>query len=58
MSDFSLDPRLDADTLLLGDLALSRVLLLNDKRFPGSSWCRGCPLSRNIPTSHRRMPAG
>lgn len=34
MSDFTLDPRLDADTILLGDLALSRVLLLNDKRFP------------------------
>ena len=34
MSDFTLDPRLDADTVLLGDLALSRVLLLNDKRFP------------------------
>ncbi|SFU79689.1 Diadenosine tetraphosphate (Ap4A) hydrolase [Methylobacterium sp. 174MFSha1.1] len=32
--DFPLDPRLAADTILLGDLALSRVLLLDDKRFP------------------------
>lgn len=29
-----LDPRLDADTLPVGDLALSRVLLMNDARFP------------------------
>lgn len=31
---FVLDPRLDADTLPVGDLALSRVLLMNDARFP------------------------
>ncbi len=34
MTDFALDPRLSADTIALGDLALSSVLLLNDKRFP------------------------
>ncbi|TGD95851.1 HIT domain-containing protein [Methylobacterium nonmethylotrophicum] len=34
MTDFALDPRLAADTIALGDLALSSVLLLNDKRFP------------------------
>ncbi|KMO38901.1 HIT domain-containing protein [Methylobacterium aquaticum] len=34
MSDFTLDPRLAADTIALGDLALSSVLLLDDKRFP------------------------
>lgn len=32
--DFSLDPALDADTIPLGRLALSRVLLMNDMRFP------------------------
>lgn len=32
--DFALDPRLEADTLHIGDLALSRVLLMDDARFP------------------------
>lgn len=31
---FTLDPRLAADTLHIGDLPLSRVLLMNDARFP------------------------
>lgn len=31
---FSLDPRLDADTLPLGRFALSRVLLMDDARYP------------------------
>lgn len=31
---FPLDPRLAADTIPVGDLALSSVLLLNDSRFP------------------------
>jgi diadenosine tetraphosphate (Ap4A) HIT family hydrolase len=31
---FKLDSRLEADTLPIGDLALSSVLLLNDARFP------------------------
>jgi diadenosine tetraphosphate (Ap4A) HIT family hydrolase len=31
---FALDPRLEADTIPIGDLALSCVLLLNDARFP------------------------
>jgi diadenosine tetraphosphate (Ap4A) HIT family hydrolase len=31
---FALDPRLAADTLAIGDLALSRVLLMNDRRYP------------------------
>jgi diadenosine tetraphosphate (Ap4A) HIT family hydrolase len=30
----ALDPRLAADTLAVGDLPLSRVLLMNDSRFP------------------------
>ncbi|MBB4196888.1 diadenosine tetraphosphate (Ap4A) HIT family hydrolase [Rhodoblastus sphagnicola] len=31
---FAIDPRLEADTIPLGDMALSRVLLMNDSRFP------------------------
>ncbi len=31
---FSLDPRLEGDTIVVGDLALSSVLLLDDSRFP------------------------
>jgi diadenosine tetraphosphate (Ap4A) HIT family hydrolase len=34
MSDFALHPRLAADCLVVTDLALCRVLLLNDSRFP------------------------
>jgi diadenosine tetraphosphate (Ap4A) HIT family hydrolase len=34
MTAFVLDPRLEADTMALGDTALSRVLLMNDARFP------------------------
>ena len=33
-SVFTLHPRLAADTLLIRDLALCRVLLMNDARFP------------------------
>lgn len=31
---FALDPRLSADTREIGDLALSRALLMNDARYP------------------------
>jgi diadenosine tetraphosphate (Ap4A) HIT family hydrolase len=31
---FTLDPRLEADTLPIGDLPLSSVLLMDDARFP------------------------
>jgi diadenosine tetraphosphate (Ap4A) HIT family hydrolase len=34
MSDFALDPRLVADTIPVGDLALCSVFLMNDARFP------------------------
>lgn len=34
MSDFTLDPRLAADGIPLGDLGLSRLLLMNDANFP------------------------
>lgn len=31
---FELNPRLEADTFLIGDLPLSRLLLMNDSRYP------------------------
>ena len=31
---FTLDARLAADTVAIGDLGLSRLLLMNDARFP------------------------
>ena len=34
MPDFELDPRLAGDTVPIGDLALSSVLLMDDARFP------------------------
>jgi diadenosine tetraphosphate (Ap4A) HIT family hydrolase len=34
MVPFALDPRLEQDSLVLGRLALSRVLLMDDSRFP------------------------
>jgi diadenosine tetraphosphate (Ap4A) HIT family hydrolase len=34
MASFSLDPQLDADTLPIGRLPLSRVVLMNDARYP------------------------
>jgi diadenosine tetraphosphate (Ap4A) HIT family hydrolase len=34
MSEFSLDSRIAADTIPVGDLALCSVLLMNDARFP------------------------
>lgn len=33
-SVFTLHPRLEADTIVIGELGLSRVLLMNDARFP------------------------
>ncbi len=34
MSEFTLHPQLEADTAEVGDLELSRVLLMNDSRYP------------------------
>ena len=34
MAEFALDPRLEADTAFVADWALSRVLLMNDCRYP------------------------
>ena len=42
---FQLDPRLAADTHVVGDFALSRVLLMDDARFP---WLILVPRSANV----------
>ena len=42
---FALDPRLAADTFEVGDLALSRVLLMNDRRYP---WLVLVPRAENL----------
>jgi len=45
MSEFALDPRLAADTFALGDARLSRILLMNDARFP---WLVLAPRRANL----------
>jgi diadenosine tetraphosphate (Ap4A) HIT family hydrolase len=42
---FALDPRLAADTLAVGDLSLSRALLMNDSRYP---WLVLVPRGENL----------
>lgn len=42
---FALDPRLAADTFEIGDLALSRLLLMNDRRYP---WLILAPRAENL----------
>ena len=45
MIDFILDSRLEADTYLVGELILNRVLLMDDARFP---WVILVPKRSNI----------
>ncbi|HVZ92018.1 MAG TPA: HIT family protein [Rhizomicrobium sp.] len=58
MSEFVLHPRLEADTLFVADWALSRVLAMNDARFP---WVllvprrAGCVEIADLPASDRVM---
>jgi diadenosine tetraphosphate (Ap4A) HIT family hydrolase len=42
---FALDPRLAADTVPVADMTLSRVLLINDQRFP---WLILVPRRENV----------
>lgn len=44
-ASFELDPRLERDTLFICELALSRVLLMNDRRYP---WLILVPRVRGI----------
>ncbi len=49
-SDFTLDPRLAADTVEVGDLSLCRVLLMDDARFPWLILVPRRPASSRSPT--------
>lgn len=49
MNSFQLHPRLAEDTLVVGDLALSRLLLIRDRRFP---WCVLVPRQPDLRELH------
>lgn len=53
MSDFQLHPRLAADCAVVGDLPVSRLLLMNDQRFP---WCILVPRRPDVIELHH-LPA-
>ena len=61
MTAFELDARLAADTALVGDWPLSRVLLMNDSRFP---WLilvprrAGCTELFDLPSDHQQQLIG
>lgn len=46
---FELHPRLAADTFVVGELPLSRLLLMNDERFP---WCILVPRRQGLADLH------
>jgi len=52
-AEFSLDSRLAADCFLVTDMALSRVLLMNDSRYP---WLILVPRRANIREIHHLTP--
>lgn len=54
MTDFALDARLAGDTLEITDLALCRVLLMNDSQYP---WCILVPRVEGAREIHRLDPA-
>jgi diadenosine tetraphosphate (Ap4A) HIT family hydrolase len=51
---FDLHPRLAADTLLLGDLPLCRLLLMNDAQYP---WCILVPRREGVREIHELAEA-
>ncbi len=51
---FQLDPRLAADTFLVGDLALCRILLMDDSRFP---WLILVPRRADATEIHELAPS-
>lgn len=54
MATFELHARLAADTLLIRDLPLSRLLLMNDARFP---WCILVPARDGLRELYELTPA-
>ena len=55
MEDFALHPQLAADTLVVADWALSRVLLMNDARYP---WLILVPRRAGVSELHELDEAG
>jgi len=53
MAGFSLDPRLENDTVHVTDLALCRVLLMNDSRYP---WLILVPMQDGLREFHDLSP--
>ncbi len=53
-NDFVLHPRLAADTFAVGDLAVSRVLIMDDARFP---WLILAPRRAGLSEWHEMTPA-
>jgi diadenosine tetraphosphate (Ap4A) HIT family hydrolase len=53
LATFELHPRLAADCIVLGDLPLSRLLLMNDSRFP---WCILVPRQAGLRELHDLSP--
>ena len=53
LATFELHPRLAADCIVLGDLPLSRLLLMNDSRFP---WCILVPRQAGLRELHDLVP--
>lgn len=51
--DFVLHPRLAADTVLVADWSLSRILMMNDTRFP---WLILVPRKKDMPELHELPP--
>lgn len=51
---FTLHPRLAADTIMLGDFPLSRLLLMNDARYP---WCILVPRREGLRELYELTPA-
>jgi diadenosine tetraphosphate (Ap4A) HIT family hydrolase len=50
MSEFKLHARLDADTIFIDDLPLSRLLLINDRQYP---WVVLVPRRDSITEAHQ-----
>ncbi len=51
---FELDPQLKKDTFIIGDFALSRVLLMNDARYP---WVILVPRKTRVTEIYQLTPA-
>lgn len=53
MAEFQLDPTLEADTYILGDIGLCRLLMMDDSRFP---WLILVPRRAEMSEIHELTP--